>query len=150
MSGTPCPSIPQTVRGLAKNACQRYQKSTYFKKKWRNLGCSPFSAEKVRPLARTFQVPVCKCILSKISRAEGTDQASVPQWPFQRWSVERCRAIGACLATVWHMSSHYMVVCLLHKGRCLVPPHNVFLDSRLHMTWRNQSSLILSMSNLAV
>ena len=39
-------------------------------------------------------------ILNKNSRAKETDQAPVPQWPFRCWSVERCFATGARLATV--------------------------------------------------
>ena len=56
--------VSQTVRRLAKNACRRYQKNTYFQKMSKlgaythSMQCSRFSAEKVRPLARTFQVPV--------------------------------------------------------------------------------------------
>ena len=44
MSGIPCIRIPcvKTVRGLPKNACQRYQKNSYFQKNSKTWGVHAF------------------------------------------------------------------------------------------------------------
>ena len=131
MSGIPCTGIPcvKTVRGLPKNACQRYQKNSYFQKNSKTWG------------VHAFQV-----VLSFFGLKSAPPGAHIPSFSPQVYTRRRPDSatetgyhkyiIRVLRATILYSISVYLT-CQKYNWRTCV-----WMRIRIEFTWHDLRSLL--------